>query len=67
MAFAILDMLSMNLSRMLEALFDGLEYWLAARAYRRELKLKTKSRVLSRVLSNAAAERSSNSITVSTT
>jgi hypothetical protein len=67
MALAILDIVSMNFSRMLEALFDGLEYGLAERAYRRELKLKTKRRVLSRVLSNETAARSSNSISVRTT
>jgi hypothetical protein len=67
MALAILDIVFMNFSRILEALFDGLEYWLAERAYRRELKLKNKRQVLSRVLSDETAATSSNSISVTTT
>ena len=67
MALAILDIVFMSFSGWLEALFDGLEYWMAERAYHRELKLKIKQRVLSRTVSNAAAEGSSNSIPISTT
>ena len=67
MALAILDIVFMSFSKLLEALFDGLEYWLAERAHRRELKLKMKGRVLSRRVSDAAAAKSSNSIPISTT
>ena len=67
MAFAILDIVRLSFSRILEALFDGVEYWLAERAYRRELKLKTKRRIASTVLSNSSAGKSSSAITATTT
>ena len=44
MALAIFDAITIHISRVLEALFDELEYRLAVRAFRREAKLKAKRR-----------------------
>ena len=67
MALAILHAIAINTSRLLEALFDELEYRLAKRALRHAVKAKAKRRSRSKVLSDEGIAITSEAISVRTT
>lgn len=67
MALAILDAITITLSRVLEALFDELEYRLAKRALRHAANAKAKSRSRTKVLSDEVIAIPSEAITVRAT
>jgi hypothetical protein len=67
MALAIFDAITIHISRILEALFDELEYRLAKRALRRAAKLKVKRRPEKTILPTAAVATSSKAIQVRAT
>ena len=50
MASAILEFITMNLSKILEALFDEIEYHLATRALHRSRKIRAKRRPRSKLI-----------------
>ena len=50
MAWAILELITMNLSKVLEALFEGIEYRLATRALRRSRKIRASRHPQSRLI-----------------
>ncbi len=67
MALAIFDAITIHISRLLEALFDELEYRLARRALRRTAKLKARRASRTKVLPNEAMATSSTPISVRAT
>lgn len=67
MALEIVDAITFHISRVLEALFDGLEYGLATRALRRAARLKARRRSQQRVLPNEQVTTSSETAPVKTT
>jgi hypothetical protein len=58
MALAIFDAITIHVSRLLEALFDELEYRLARRALRRAAKLKVRRGFDKTILPKAVATSS---------
>lgn len=67
MAFAIFDAITINISRILEALFDELEYHLAKRALRHAAKAKAKRRFPSESLPDEVMAVPSEAISVRAT
>jgi hypothetical protein len=67
MAFAIFDVITINISRMLEALFEELEYRSAKRALGHVIKAKARKRSRARALSDEAMATSSKAISVRAT
>ena len=67
MALEIFDAMTFHISRVLEALFDELEYGLATRALRRAAKLKARRRSRRPSLSSEQVATSSKTIAVTAT
>lgn len=67
MALAIFNAIAINLSRILEALFDELEYRLAKSELRQSAKAKFKSRTRSKVLNEGVIATSAKAISVRAT
>lgn len=67
MAFTIFDAVTINISRVLEAVFDGLEYRLAKRALRHAAKARAKRRSPSRLLPDEVIAVPSEGISVRAT
>jgi hypothetical protein len=63
----IFDPITVNISRVLEALFDEIEYRSAKRALRHAAKIKAKRRSRAKVLSDEVIAASSNAISVRAT
>ncbi len=67
MALAIFDAITINISRVLEALFDEIEYRLAKRVLRHAGQAKAKRRSRTKVLSDEVIAIPSEPITVRAT
>jgi hypothetical protein len=67
MALAIFEAITIKISRVLEALFDELEYRLAKRALHQSAKSKAKRRSRTKVLNDQVIATSSKAISVRAT
>ncbi len=67
MAFAIFDAITINISRVLEASFDELEYRLAKRAFRHAAEAKARRRSRSKSLTDEVMAIPSDAISVRVT